>query len=273
MINNPCSVEYFQRVRISAVSLLKMVLHARSGGDIEVMGMMYGKLMEHEMIITDVFALPVEGTETRVNAHESANEYLIQYKDLLAQVGRTENVIGWYHSHPGYGCWLSGIDVGTQSDFQTHMDPFLAIVVDPHRTASAGKVDIGAFRTYPESFKASSSSNFSRHSIPVDKVEDFGVHASRYYSVQVSFFKTAADASVLRSLWNQYWMNTLSSSPLLANPAYLNSQMRDVARKVEMLSASNRSSTTSTGATRGIDAVSQVQSDVSNVRLRLFVLC
>jgi hypothetical protein len=22
--------------------------------------------------------------------------------------------VGWYHSHPGYGCWLSGIDVGTQ---------------------------------------------------------------------------------------------------------------------------------------------------------------
>ena len=30
------------------------------------------------------------------------------------QVGRMENAIGWYHSHPGYGCWLSGIDVSTQ---------------------------------------------------------------------------------------------------------------------------------------------------------------
>ena len=30
------------------------------------------------------------------------------------QVGREENAIGWYHSHPGYGCWLSGIDVSTQ---------------------------------------------------------------------------------------------------------------------------------------------------------------
>lgn len=24
-------------------------------------------------------------------------------------VGRPENVVGWYHSHPGYGCWLSGV--------------------------------------------------------------------------------------------------------------------------------------------------------------------
>ena len=33
---------------------------------------------------------------------------------FVLQVGRLENAIGWYHSHPGYGCWLSGIDVSTQ---------------------------------------------------------------------------------------------------------------------------------------------------------------
>ena len=57
--------------------------------------------------------------------------------------------MGWYHSHPGYGCWLSGIDVGTQMTQQQYLDPFLAIVVDPHRTVAAGKVEIGAFRTFP----------------------------------------------------------------------------------------------------------------------------
>ena len=58
--------------------------------------------------------------------------------------------MGWYHSHPGYGCWLSGIDVSTQMMQQRFQDPFLAIVVDPHRTIAVGKVEIGAFRTYPE---------------------------------------------------------------------------------------------------------------------------
>ena len=33
---------------------------------------------------------------------------------------------------------------------QQYLDPFLAIVVDPHRTIAAGKVEIGAFRTFPE---------------------------------------------------------------------------------------------------------------------------
>ena len=27
---------------------------------------------------------------------------------------RPEMVVGWYHSHPGFGCWLSGVDVHTQ---------------------------------------------------------------------------------------------------------------------------------------------------------------
>jgi len=45
------------------------------------------------------------------------------------KAGRLENAIGWYHSHPGYGCWLSGIDVGTQMLNQNYQDPWLAVVV------------------------------------------------------------------------------------------------------------------------------------------------
>lgn len=30
-------------------------------------------------------------------------------------------VVGWYHSHPGFGCWLSGVDINTQ---QVHILPF-----------------------------------------------------------------------------------------------------------------------------------------------------
>ncbi len=43
-------------------------------------------------------------------------------------------IVGWYHSHPGYGCWLSGIDVATQRLHQQHFDPFVAIVIDPKKT-------------------------------------------------------------------------------------------------------------------------------------------
>lgn len=141
---------HFKYVKISAVALVKMVTHARSGGQYEIMGLMQGKIENETFVVMDAFALPVLGTETRVNAGSEGDEYMVQYQSISKQVGRPENVVGWYHSHPGYGCWLSGIDVTTQLTNQMFLDPFLAIVIDPNRTISAGKVDIGAFRAYPK---------------------------------------------------------------------------------------------------------------------------
>lgn len=129
---------------------------------------------------------------------------------------RKENLVGWYHSHPGYGCWLSGIDVSTQSTYQKHMDPWLAIVVDPNRTISAGKVDIGAFRCYPEGYTPPGASSSSYQSIPLEKIEDFGVHADQYYSLDVQIFTSKKDSDLLGALWNKYWVNTLSTSPLIS---------------------------------------------------------
>ena len=53
------------------------------------------------MVVMDSFALPVEGTETRVNAQAQGYEYMTAYIEAAKQVGRLENAIGWYHSHPG----------------------------------------------------------------------------------------------------------------------------------------------------------------------------
>jgi COP9 signalosome complex subunit 5 len=43
------------------------------------MGLMQGKVVGHTIVIMDSFALPVQGTETRVNAQNEANEYMVQY--------------------------------------------------------------------------------------------------------------------------------------------------------------------------------------------------
>jgi COP9 signalosome complex subunit 5 len=43
------------------------------------MGLMQGKVVGHSLVIMDSFALPVQGTETRVNAANEANEYMVQY--------------------------------------------------------------------------------------------------------------------------------------------------------------------------------------------------
>lgn len=112
------------------------------------------------------------------------------YSEMCDTEGRKEKVVGWYHSHPGYGCWLSGIDVSTQTLNQKFQEPWVAIVIDPLRTMSAGKVDIGAFRTYPEGYRPPDDVPSEYQSIPLAKIEDFGVHCKRYYSLDVSFFKS-----------------------------------------------------------------------------------
>ncbi|KAL8943798.1 MAG: hypothetical protein Q9211_000841 [Gyalolechia sp. 1 TL-2023] len=225
---------HFKNVRISAVALLKMVMHARSGGSLEIMGLMQGKIAGDTFVVTDAFRLPVEGTETRVNASAEADEYSAQYLQSCRDNGRLENAVGWYHSHPGYGCWLSGIDVSTQKLQQSFQDPFLAVVIDPDRTISAGKVEIGAFRTYPENYKpATNGGDDEYQTIPLNKIADFGAHASRYYSLEVSHYKSSLDSYLLELLWNKYWVSTLSQSPLFTNREYSSKQMLDLSQKIE----------------------------------------
>ena len=123
---------------------------------------------------------------------------------------------------------------------QQFQDPFVAVVVrlesfclplsfslwcpvllvfsqiDPNRTISAGKVDIGAFRTYPKDYTPPTSSASEYQSIPLAKVEDFGAHANQYYQLEVEIFKSSLDEELLGLLWNKYWVNTLSGSNLIS---------------------------------------------------------
>ena len=58
---------------------------------------------------------------------------------------RSECVLGWYHSHPGFGCWMSGkvlegpvhdpccagVDINTQQSFEALNQRAVAVVIDP----------------------------------------------------------------------------------------------------------------------------------------------
>ncbi|KAK7074065.1 COP9 signalosome complex subunit 5, partial [Halocaridina rubra] len=228
---------YFKHIKISALALLKMVMHARSGGSMEIMGLLQGKVggpNKNVLIVMDCFGIPVEGTETRVNAQAEAYEYMVAYMESATKVGRQETMIGWYHSHPGYGCWLSGIDVSTENLNQSYQEPFVAIVIDPVRTISSGKVNIGAFRTYPDNCIHPNEEPSEYQSIPQDKIEDFGVHSKQYYALDISYFKSSLDKKLIDSLWNKFWINTLSSSPLIASKKHLFQQTMDLSKKLEV---------------------------------------
>jgi 26S proteasome regulatory subunit N11 len=106
----------------------------------EVMGLMLGDVVDDYTVkVADVFAMPQSGTGVSVEAVDpvfqknmtdmlsmthrfgtrpSSSRLLLQALPpsflFTFPAYRTEPVVGWYHSHPGFGCWLSGVDVNTQ---------------------------------------------------------------------------------------------------------------------------------------------------------------
>ena len=135
-----------EQIYISPLSLLKMLRHGKAGIPLEVMGLMLGDYVdEYTVKCIDVFSMPQSGTETTI---ESIDEgFQVKMVEMLKQTGRNEIVVGWYHSHPGFGCWLSSTDINTQKTFEQQVPRTVAVVVDPIQSVR-GKVVIDAFRTY-----------------------------------------------------------------------------------------------------------------------------
>jgi|TARA_B110000444_G_scaffold213972_1_gene211022 COP9 signalosome complex subunit 5 len=127
---------------------------------------------------------------------------------------------------------MSGIDCSTQTLNQQYTEPFVAIVLDPVRTCIAEKVDIGAFRTYPHGYMPSDKQS-KYQTIPLHKVEDFGAHANRYYSLGLSLFKSGLDAAFFDLLLGEYWISVLSRTSMQMNRAFLKGQIYDLAKKLE----------------------------------------
>eukprot|EP00775_Hariotina_reticulata_P006925 gene6925-7143_t len=98
-------------------------------------------------VFTYLVMLAVQSGQSGTGVSVEAVDPVFQTKmlDMLKQVGRPEMVVGWYHSHPGFGCWLSGVDINTQQSFEALNQRAVAVVVDPVQSVK-GKVVIDAFR-------------------------------------------------------------------------------------------------------------------------------
>jgi len=106
----------------------------------------------------------------------------------------------------------------------------VAVVVDPIRSMSTGKVEIGAFRTYPENYNPTGSAS-EQDLIPLEKIADWGFSANKYYSLSVSYYKSSLDTKIIDILWNKYWITTLSNNTLVGNKDYNCQKINDLAKK------------------------------------------
>lgn len=188
---------------------------------------MRGKYEGDTIYVMDAYPLPVEGTETRVNAGDEALEYVGKLEDLNEEINKQENCVGWFHSHPNYGPWLSKIDIETQKIMQ-YNDPMIAIVIDPIRSFLSGTVDIGAFRTCDPDQNPQQNEIQDGSLIPKEKVKDFGKHFMEYYSLEVELFMNQSDYDLIEEIWTSFWKNQLTNSQLSKNISHTRCQIERI---------------------------------------------
>eukprot|EP01098_Paradermamoeba_levis_P011840 TRINITY_DN5098_c0_g1_i1.p1 TRINITY_DN5098_c0_g1~~TRINITY_DN5098_c0_g1_i1.p1 ORF type:complete len:310 (-),score=94.70 TRINITY_DN5098_c0_g1_i1:64-993(-) len=202
-----------ETIHISSLALLKMLKHGRAGVPMEVMGLMLGDFVDDYTVrVIDVFAMPQSGTTVSVEAVDPV--FQTKMLDMLKQTGRPEMVVGWYHSHPGFGCWLSGVDINTQQSFEQLHARAVAVVVDPIQSVK-GKVVIDAFRLIPPQTLVAgqeprqTTSNIGHLNKPSIQALIHGLNR-HYYSIAINYRKNELEMKMLLNLHKKKWSDGLT---------------------------------------------------------------
>ena len=135
------------RVRIHLKAYIRLTLHALKYANqkipksnwVEVIGLLTGYIENQDtplacLVITDAF--PV-GHGTNVNAQIEDPQSMVRV--FRESKKKNELILGWYHSHPSYGAFMSKTDYLTQVRYQrlsatdSHFVAPIALVIDPLR--------------------------------------------------------------------------------------------------------------------------------------------
>jgi len=137
--------------------------------------------------------------------------------EMLKQTGRSQMVVGWYHSHPGFGCWLSGVDMNTQTSFEQLNPRAVAVVVDPVQSVK-GKVVIDAFRMFggqnpmmmqiqpTEPRQTTSTIGFLKKATIQARIHHLDKY---YYSLVIDWRKNDLEEQMLMNLHKKDWTTGL----------------------------------------------------------------
>lgn len=183
----------------------------------EVMGLMLGDFVDDYTVrVVDVFAMPQSGTGVSVEAVDPV--FQTRMLDMLRQVGRPEMVVGWYHSHPGFGPWLSSVDINTQMSFEQLNKRAVAVVIDPIQSVK-GKVVIDAFRliTSQSMMMQTEPRQTTSHTGHLHKPNMVAlIHGlnRHYYSLAIEYRKAPMEQDMLLSMRQQSWTGVLSPKEL-----------------------------------------------------------
>jgi proteasome lid subunit RPN8/RPN11 len=114
--------------------------HGRLSPDLEVGGILYGRVYRNAAFtaVDVVAALPAHDTDGTAVHLTFTSEAWDSVFARRAELEDDLEIVGWYHTHPGLGVFLSGTDLRTHAAFFPQAW-HVALVIDPLRN------DAGAF--------------------------------------------------------------------------------------------------------------------------------
>jgi proteasome lid subunit RPN8/RPN11 len=117
------------KIEIDSEVTRRIRQHARAHSKTEVCGVLIGESTDGAVDIrASIEALNAAQAGTHVTFTQDAWEEIYRVKDELYP---EERIVGWYHSHPGFGVFLSEHDLFIQQNFFSSPGQ-VAWVYDPH---------------------------------------------------------------------------------------------------------------------------------------------
>lgn len=115
---------------VSEEALNNMIHHAEEVDSKEIMGLMMGITYNDEegnySIVSGIATSGLDSDDVSVRFNRESLEELFESLDSF----ENEVIVGWYHSHPGFGSYLSDTDIKTHKGIFGEESGY-AIVIDP----------------------------------------------------------------------------------------------------------------------------------------------
>ncbi|MHA1969608.1 MAG: Mov34/MPN/PAD-1 family protein [Candidatus Hodarchaeales archaeon] len=138
------------RVKIHLKAYIRIALHSLKYANpkvpqskwVEVIGLLTGHIENKDtplacLVITDAYPI---GHGTNVNAQIQNPQSMVRVFNETSK--KNQIILGWYHSHPSYGAFMSSTDFHTQVRYQrlgskgSQLTAPVALVIDPTRISN-----------------------------------------------------------------------------------------------------------------------------------------
>lgn len=126
-----------ESVRLSFKALDKILRHGMRFSNlniprkdwVECMGFLIGNVDDNKVEIKDAIPM-VHGNLVEV---EFADEHYVKADEINQSLTEENWIVGWYHTHPGHGLFLSAVDKINHSGYQSLNSKAVALVFDPSK--------------------------------------------------------------------------------------------------------------------------------------------